>query len=324
MPLAPLLAWRRLRQRRPAIRFADFQLLDGLPAGRARFSEWVDALLYAGALAALILALSGPRLPLPTPLETEGVAIELVVDVSGSMRESDFLWDGAPITRFEAVKRVFRLFVQGGTGPDRLSFPGRAQDQIGLVTFATYPESAAPLTLSHRVLLQLLDDEYPRPLDEAQTNIGDAIAEALIRMEEAGPRRRVLVLLTDGEHNFAGRSDTPTWTPRLAARRASDLGVPIYAIDSGSDAGASAPEVRQAGKAALQEAAAMTGGAYFSARDSSALLDACRQIDQLERRPIESPLLKRYRELHTPFAMAALALFLAARVWAATLGGRLP
>jgi Ca-activated chloride channel family protein len=298
--------------------------LEGLPAGRARIADWVDAILHGEALATLVVALSGPRLPLPTPLVTEGIAVELVVDVSGSMRETDFLWDGTPISRFDAVQRVFRLFIQGGPGPDGTTFPGRSQDLIGLVTFATYPDSPAPLTLSHTVLLQLLDSEQPRPLDEAQTNIGDAIAEALMRLEEAGQRRKILVLLTDGEHNFPGPAHAPAKTPRWAAQRAADLGVPIYAIDAGSDVGASAPEIRRAGKESLQEAARMTGGAYFEARDSSALLNACREIDKLERRPIDSPLLKRHRDFHAAFGLAALVFFLLARAWNATIGGRLP
>ena len=93
------------------------------------------------------------------------------------------------------------------------------------MTFATYPEVVSPLTLSHGVLIQLLEGERPRPLDESQTNIGDAIAEGLMRLEESGEnRRKVLILLSDGEHNFAGPAGSPTWTPRLAAQRAADLG----------------------------------------------------------------------------------------------------
>ena len=50
---------------------------------------------------------------------------------------------------------------------------------MGLVAFATYPETVAPLTLSHSVLVEMLEQEQARPPEEGQTNIGDAIAEAL-------------------------------------------------------------------------------------------------------------------------------------------------
>ena len=105
--LVPLLAWWRLRHRRPALRFSDARLIESLPQGRARHIRRLDALLHAAALFALIAALAGPRRPLPTPIQTEGIAIVLAVDVSGSMREVDFQWNGLQISRLEAVKRAF-------------------------------------------------------------------------------------------------------------------------------------------------------------------------------------------------------------------------
>src|SRR5438874_8138428 len=143
LPLVPLLAWWRLRHRRPALRFPDARLIQSLPPGRARYVRRFDAALHAGALFAMVVALAGPRRPVPTPIPTEGIAIVLAVDVSGSMREIDFEWNGVQISRLEAVKRAFGLFVIGGTGPDGQTFASRPSDLIGLVTFATYPESAA-------------------------------------------------------------------------------------------------------------------------------------------------------------------------------------
>ena len=87
-------------------------------------------------------------------------------------------------------------------GGDARLFQGRPTDSIGLVVFATRPLTVCPLTLSHSVLLRLLDDEKPRSVPgESETNISDAVALGLQRLQSAGPRRKVLVLLTDGEHN---------------------------------------------------------------------------------------------------------------------------
>jgi Ca-activated chloride channel family protein len=324
VPLAALVGWWRWRHRRPALKFSDARLVAGLPVGRGQAARWADALLHAGAAFALLVALCGPRLPLPTPITTEGIAIVMAVDVSGSMREPDFDWNGSPISRLDAVKRVFALFIEGGPGPDGQVFAGRPNDLIGLVTFATYPETAAPLTLSHPVLLKMLDAEQPRPLDEAQTNIGDAIAIGLRDLEAAGDRRKVLVLLSDGEHNFPGPAASPTWTPRKAAQRAQDLGIPIYAIDAGSDALTGDPLARAAGVESMREVAQMTGGRSFAARDADTLSKTCQEIDRLERRPIRSFRYRRYRELHTYFGVAALALLVAARVLDVTAGRRFP
>ncbi len=219
LPLVPLVVWWRWRRKQPALRLSDARLLTSLPAGRSKFIRRLDGIIYGLATLCLVLALAGPRLPLPTPITTEGIAIALVVDGSGSMYEPDFEWDSKPATRIHAVQEVFQLLVLGGQAPGEVSFPGRPQDLIGLVTFASYPDTAAPLTTSHSVLMKLLTQEPPRQPDEGQTNVGDAIAEALTCLEAAGPRRKVMVLMTDGEHNFTGPATAPTWKPRPAAQR---------------------------------------------------------------------------------------------------------
>src|SRR5579871_5559566 len=249
LPLGPIVAGWRWRRRQPALRFSDGRLLSALPLGRGPMVRRLDAGLYGLAALSLVIAMSGPRLPIPTPITTEGIALMMVVDVSGSMHQTDLDWDNAQMSRLAAASRIFSLFVKGGVGPDGQAFLGRPQDLMGLVAFASYPETVAPLTLSHLVLLQLLDQEQARPQEEGQTNIGDAIAEALIRLDTAGDRRKVIVLLSDGEHNFPGPSSAPTWMPRIAGQRAADMGVTIYAIDVGSDAPTADPADREMGKA---------------------------------------------------------------------------
>jgi Ca-activated chloride channel family protein len=85
-----------------------------------------------------------------TRLPTEGIAAVMLLDVSGSMAEPDYDWDGEPVERLEAVKRAFRLFVEGGAMLRWSHTPGRPTDLLGLVTFATRPDSPCPLTLSPR------------------------------------------------------------------------------------------------------------------------------------------------------------------------------
>src|SRR5262249_40210660 len=158
----PLMAWWVRRQRR-ALRFPDTSWLARVPGGRGRWVPWFSIGARALAVTSIIIGLAGPRWPdYRTRIPTEGIAIVMLVDATGSMAERDFDWQAIPISRLEAVKNVFRLFVQGGEGPGGVQLDGRADDQIGLVTFATRPESTCPLTLSHSVLLQLLDAEQPR------------------------------------------------------------------------------------------------------------------------------------------------------------------
>jgi Ca-activated chloride channel homolog len=332
MLLVPPLLWWWLRRRRNALRHPAVGVLAGLPAGKARRARWGPGILRSLALLLLVLALAGPRWPdLHTRIETEGIAIVMLVDVSGSMAERDFDWRGQPIRRLEAVKKVFHLFVSGGEGPDATgdgtdasNFQGRPTDQIGLVTFATRPETACPLTLSHSVLLRLLDAEQPRRIPgESETNISDAVAMGLHRLRSAGPRRKVLVLLSDGEHNVP--QPQSGWTPRQAAQVANGLHIPLYTIDaggpgastaegtakeeSGSERATSPGETRAAAVRTLQEMAHITHAQSFQARDTKSLLGACRAIDALERSDIQSFQYRRYHEAYPWFGLAAFLLF---------------
>jgi Ca-activated chloride channel family protein len=324
LPLAPLAAWVWLRRRCAALRYPDLRPLTDLPPGRSRRARAGGAGLRAAGLAALVLALAGPRWPDPgTRLPVEGIAVVMALDVSGSMAEPDFDWRGARVSRLEAAKRAFRLFVQGGE-VDGKELPGRANDQIGLVAFAAHPEDTCPLTLSHDVLLQLLDAEQPRGQPDTGTNIGDALAWALKKLEPADDCRKVLVLLSDGEHNVP----EPALTPRRAAQLAGNQEVAVYCIDAGGlvPPGATTEEThaRETGQQALKAVATMTGGRAFAAHDAGTLLEVMGTIDRLERRPAESFQYRRYAEGYPWLAAAALACFAAALGLELTVWRRMP
>jgi len=317
--LVPLLIWWWLRRRPAGLRFPGAVWLVHLPAGRSRLVRWGGAGMRAGALGLAIIALAGPRYPdLHTRIPTEGIAIQMLVDVSGSMAERDYRWDNLPLSRLEAVKRAFHLFVEGGPAPGGRVFPGRHDDLVGLVAFATLPESTCPLTLSHSVVLNLLDEQQPRTLpNEAQTNIGDAIAWGLHRLQSAGNRRKVMILLSDGEHNVP----PPALTPRQAAQLAANEQVVIYCIDAGGEPNGEhtatvegpvddAAERRAEGIQTLKSVAGITGGRYFQARASDRLLAACADIDQLERKEIRSFQYRRYYEMYPWIGLAAFGLLM--------------
>jgi Ca-activated chloride channel family protein len=326
----PPLVYIWLRRRPAAVRYPDIRLLTALPKGRAWMARSAGALLRGAIVLALIVALAGPRWPdLRTRIATEGIAIEMLVDVSGSMAEQDFQWDDAPIARLEAVKRAFHLFVAGGADPAGEMLPGRPDDVIGLVAFATRPASVCPLTLSHAVLLKMLDEQQPRSVPgESETNISDAIALGLHRLQTAGPRKRVLLLLSDGEHNVAQTQSN--WTPRQAAQVAANLGVPIYAIDAGGKTNSERERTpvsaaqRTEGIRTLQEVARISKGHYFQARDTAALLDVCRRIDRLERSEIESFQYRRYHEAYPWFGLASFVFFIGLFVLERTIWQRVP
>jgi Ca-activated chloride channel family protein len=327
----PPLAWLCLRRRDDALPHPSLRLFAGLAVGRSRLARYGGLTLRLLALACLAVALAQPRWPdLRTRLDTEGIALMMVLDVSGSMAERDFDWNGEPLSRLDAVKRVFRLFVAGSaageTLPDgqKARLEGRPGDLVGLVSFGTRPDVTCPLTLSHPTLLRLLDAEEARVLPgESETNVSDAVTYGLARLKSAGPRRKVLVLLTDGEHNQT--SPPSGLSPRQTAQLAGSLGVPVYAIDAGSDNPSEADAASRARAVeTLRDVASASGGKYFAARDSAALVAACREIDRLERTKITSFQYRRYHEGYPWLALSAFVLFVAAVALERTLWRRLP
>jgi Ca-activated chloride channel family protein len=302
----PGLIWWWLRRQRSALRYPDTGWVAELPGGRGRWIRGIGAAVRAMALALIVVALAGPRWPdLRTRIPTEGIAISMLVDVSGSMAEPDFDWQGEPITRLDAVKKVFRLFVEGGVGPDGEKLEGRATDQIALVTFATRPDRPYPLTLSHSVLLRLLDEEKPRSITgEMETNISDSVAEGLDRLHSAGPRQ--------------------------AAQVAASLGVPVYTIDAGGEGGsglevnADSVATRDAGRKTLRDIADITHGRSFQAKDTRELLSVCQEIDRLERQEIQSFQYRRYHEAYPWFGLASFVLIVLIQMLELTIWQRVP
>ena len=327
----PPLAWLALRRRDAALPHPSLRLFAGLAVGRSSVARYGGLGLRLLALTCLAVALAQPRWPdLRTRLDTEGVALMMVLDVSGSMAERDFDWGGEQVSRLDAVKRVFRLFVAGSGAEEKLpggetaALEGRPDDLVGLVSFGTRPEVACPLTLSHPALLRLLDAEEPRgQAGESETNVSDAVALGLQRLRSAGPRRKVLILLTDGEHNVGAPASR--WSPRQTAQLAASLGVPIYAIDAGSDDVSEADRPgRDRAKATLHDVASISGGKYFAAHDGGSLLAACREIDRLERTKITSFQYRRYHEGYPWFGLASFVCFVSAVALERTLWRRLP
>jgi Ca-activated chloride channel family protein len=237
------------------------------------------------------------------------------------MAEEDFPWQEQKISRLEGVRKVFRLFVGGGEAPGGVVLASRTEDLVGLVIFAARPETACPLTLDHKALLQILDAQEPRiSVAEATTNPGDALAWALHVLKKAPTRRRSIVLLTDGESNVPRGL-----RPRQAAQLAANMHVAVFAIDAAPDpAPDQDPGDAVKARETLETVAKMTGGAYFRAHDPSGLAEACRQIDQMQKDRFETFFYRRYHEAFAWFALAALAMWCAALGLEATLWRKAP
>lgn len=318
VPLAALVVWRRSDRIR--LRFSSTVAASRLAGSwRSRLVR-LPLLLRALALAALVLALARPQHGTERARDiSQGVAIGMVVDRSSSMGER-MRFGGQAVTRLEAVKRVFREFVDPAEG----DMHGRPNDLIGMTAFAQYADSVCPLTLSHATLMELLDTvRLVEDRREDGTAIGDAVALAAARLGKAeeslqggGVERspyeiksKIVILLTDGENNAGDRS------VRDAAELCKQWGITVYAIGVGDDRGLqtpfgrlSAPLRRGFDDRALRDLADITGGKYWLATDADTLRSVHEEIDQLEKSEFEVVRYLDYREAFTPWALAALAM----------------
>ncbi|MFO0949306.1 MAG: VWA domain-containing protein [Planctomycetota bacterium] len=325
LPATAAAVWAMRRRRSGTVLYSSVAFFRDLPPTMAQHLKpmlpWVR---WAG-LCLLILALARPQEgEEESRIQSQGIAIEMCLDRSGSMRGLDFQIDGRNVTRLEAVKQVFQDFVAGKDG-----LSGRPDDLIGLIAFGGFADNLCPLTLDHVALVEMTKKvEIAEPIinsrgeiinqaifeEEQQTAIGDAVAAGVDRLKQTKAKSKVLILLSDGE-NTAG-----ILTPEEAAEIAKAHGIKIYSIGVGTSGQVPVKVTDPFGRqriqyqqmeldeATLKMLADKTGGQYFHAGDTEALKEVYAAIDELEKTEVDSQVYSHYREL---FAFALVpGLFL--------------
>ncbi len=258
------------------------------------------------ALALLIAAFARPQLGFAREENlTEGIDIQVVLDISGSMAAEDC----QPRNRLTVAKDVMKECVAKRVG-----------DRIGIVVFAGGTLIKAPLTSDHPMLQLLLDSIELHTLPDG-TAIGMALAAGAARLKDSDAETKVIVLVTDGVNN-SGAID-----PDSAAAVCEGLGIKVYTIGVGTAGRVPVPmqfrdafgkiETRrvdmdvEVDEELLRAIAARTGGEFFQAVDPDSLRRIFAEIDRLETTTLEIQRYVRYREAFQPLVQGALALLLA-------------
>jgi Ca-activated chloride channel family protein len=305
-----------------------FSSLRALPLGgetwRTRLS-WVPDALVAAAVAALAIALTGPRAgDQSARVRRDGIAVMMAVDVSGSMCALDLSEGNREQTRLDAVKQTFERFVLGSG-----KLGGRPDDAIGLVAFASYAETRSPLTLDHGNLAAAARELMFARDEESQTAIGAGLELAVQRLAEFKARSKVAILLTDGESNVHDIDEDTAIDDAVKA------GVKVYTIGAGTEglapirvpcrSGGELMQMRVSiDEALLRRIADKTHGQYFRATDHDGLTKIYEAIDRLERTTLEEERFTEYRQFYGRFVVAAMALLVAALALRGSLLRRLP
>ena len=321
----PLVLWWSLRGRRGALRYSNLALGAGLPSLVAGWGPALLAFLRVLTVALLIVALARPQtIGASAPARVAGLAIQLVLDNSYSMRTRDYDDGGEFLSRLDAVKYAVRLFVAGGEH----GLTGRPNDKIGIITFARDPEVVCPLTLDHEAVLQALDRITLAP--PVGTNIGDALAWRWTGCGTTPPNKRSSFCSATAP--TTSRKVCRRWTPPSspptsrsgptpsarsaitsigrASRSLRTWSTPLH--NPHSLAGDSVDEPM------MQRLAARTGGQYYRATDTAGLLNIYRAIDRLETTPLDRSMPVSYREWFLALLLPAVALLLLERLLAAT------
>jgi Ca-activated chloride channel family protein len=298
----PLLAW--AHHRRPALGALTYSRLPVRAGGAWRLHLPFYARLLA--LGCLIVALARPQLGYSWEESlTEGIDIQVVLDVSGSMGAEDF----RPRNRLTVAKQVVADFVAG-----------RPADRMGLVVFSGAAMSRAPLTTDRAMLREIVDGLELHTLPDG-TAIGVALANAAARLKDSAAKSKVILLVTDGANN-AGEID-----PMSAAAVCEGLGIRVHTVGVGAEGAVPVPlrlpnpltgehEVRRVlmkvpvDEALLQAIARRTGGRFFLATDPESLRGVFGAIDRLEKTPLRVKRYVRYQEAFPPLVWAGLALLL--------------
>ncbi len=203
------------RRTRYAVRFTNLDLLANLAPTRPAWRRHVPAAFYLVAIALLAVGLARPTMVLATP--REDATVILAIDISGSMKATDV----AP-TRLDAAKAAAKSFV--AQLPEGI--------RVGIVSFASKPETLVEPTADHATLDEAIDGLRPRD----GTAMGDALMQVLDIAE---------AIKAEGSDNgSAGAAPAPSADPSAAP----DASASLAPSSSGAPPASGAPADEPSGQ----------------------------------------------------------------------------
>lgn len=313
VPVVSILYFYKLRKNQASVKISDTRIFNEIKSSlRVKFYH-LPFVLKMLAMILIIIALARPQsFSSGTNVNTEGIDIAIVLDISGSMLAEDF-----KPNRFEAAKKITDKFIDG-----------RISDRIGLVIFSRVAFTQCPLTIDYSVLRNLLKEIRSGMLEDG-TAIGNAIANGVNRLKNSEAKSKVIILLTDGVNN-AGEID-----PLSAAEIAKAYGVRIYSIGVGTRGEAPYPVQTPFGtryqmvpveidEVLMKKISDITGGKYFRATDNKALEEVYKRIDEMEKSKVEITSYRTAAELFSLFLFPAIIIFILEFLLSKTIFRKLP
>jgi len=292
-----------------AVTISTGSTLARLGARVSRGWRAVPAAVRMAGLALLVLAIAGPLNGYQIRKDRAGVIdIMLCVDVSGSMQQADFVMDGQPRDRLYVTKQAVRNFIDSRRERQKGRF---GVDRVGLISFSGVAWTQCPLTLDYDILEKAVDEATFAPENKQGTAIGSALGLAVRRLTQTEAKSKVIVLLSDGRNN-RGELD-----PLTAAELAKEYNIRVYTIGAGSPKATTLQngffpvESEPIDEEMLKKVAGTTGGRYYLATDTDALMSAYKEINSLETTEIDLGDYYEFKDAFMPYLVLGALLTLA-------------
>ncbi|MDQ7045292.1 MAG: VWA domain-containing protein [Sulfurimonas sp.] len=227
--------------------------------------EWIIKILV---FILLVIALTSPIIiDKLSPSNRHGKDIVLSIDASGSMNASGFdteddFSNGERLSRFKLTKIIATEFMHK-----------RQSDNVGVVLFGDFAFIASPISYEKEIVSDMLS-YLNQGMAGQNTAIGEAIAMSLRSFKHSQAKTKIIILLTDGEHNSGSIS------PKQATELAKKKGVKIYTIAMGKEG--------EADEALLEQIAKDSNGEFFTATSAKELQKVYEKINKLESSDIKS------------------------------------
>lgn len=304
IPLLVVLFWVAARIRRKRLeRFGHLSLMKELMPDASPARVKFKFLIFCTALLLLILAIARPQFGSKLKeLNSKGIEMMLVVDVSNSMLAEDFEPNRLERTKY-AIGKLF---------------DGLQQDRVGLIIFAGEPKVQLPITSDYRMAKAFASRIDPSLIAVQGTDIEKALSQAIMSFssDTEQSHSRVVVLITDGENHVGDALEV--------AQRAAEMGIRIFTIGIGTPEGAPMRingefitdengdmVVSKLDEPILEQIAEITDGAYIrSSKQSIGLEEIVKSINDMEQTEFSTVKFEEFNEQYQYLLGIALLLLL--------------
>lgn len=241
------------KKKKEAIKFSNLEFIKSAEFNKrkSRRDIWLLFLSLA-TIGLIIIGFANPHIPLEQT--KEGVNVVLVIDVSGSMKATDYKPD-----RLEAAKNSAKVLIES-------LLP---KDNVGIVIFGTGATTAAYLSPNKEKVAEKLSNIAPT---DGETAIGDGLALGIDMATSIQNNKKVVILLSDGVNNagvispsesisFAKSNNIQVYTVGLGSQGKTLLGYDFFGR----------PQYAELDENTLKSIAQQTGGKYFKSVDIKTL-----------------------------------------------------